>query len=109
MDDRDAIRIGEQVTQFIGAVAIIDVVGDRPQLAGRNKRLKIGWPVKEIEPDGIAPADPLRGQARGKSIAAIIELGKGQLFMLADYGYPVRNGQSDRFEQVSKMKLTGHR
>ena len=29
--------------------------------------------------------------------------------MLANYGNPVRNGPRDRFEQVSKMKLTGHR
>ena len=107
VNDGHEVGVGQQVTQLVLHVAVIDVDPDRPQLEHGPRRLHPFDAVEGIDADVVTRADAAAGQEVGEPVGALFHLGVGPPLVRGHQVLPTPIGVDRRLEKVGEVE--GHR
>src|SRR5699024_5934557 len=96
----DEIGVVEDVGQFIGHIAEVDVYGNRADLEDGHHRREPFRRVLGVDADVVTEAEPLPQEVVGQPVRLLVEGRVGQATLTTNHGGAVRYRVHTTFEQV---------
>ena len=106
MDQRDHVRVVEEVAKFALDVAVVDVDQDRARFDDAQHRDDDLVAVAAVQADLVVLLHALLLQVVREAVGFLLELCVGQLIVAADHGDTIGDGIDGVLRQVGNIQ--GH-
>ena len=105
VDQRDAVRVFEQVAQLVFDVAEVDVHGDGADLERAERSLDPLVAVVRVDADVVARADAARLQEVREAVRTLVELREREAAIAVHERLALRHVVGDALEEVGEIEM----